>query len=302
MSAWRPSVNLERVKIISDLLSSLGFNGIVRFDTLEPEYRALKTLYERGVEPAYLGLIAVSAGVIDFQLGAGGAERFWSTLVDAAGFFNNLNSLSQVEKLMESFLTKPVNARSIRLKRRRIRRIFESGFSEWFTENYDMVRRKPILLWRKLAYTIGSSMEKKTMVFAMKAFDISHLICFGDYADFPWDIPIPVDFHIRQVTVSAGLLEDYGSDSEVREAWIMVLKRVKDRIKGNIHLLRIDSLVWQIGKIMYENGYDKNLSTKRIIDYMAEKADVDREFAVKLAYELTRFLEKAKTQRKSTRR
>lgn len=287
-------INLERVNIVSDLLSRLGFDGIVGFDSLEPEYRALKTLYEQGVEPAYLGLVAICMGVIDFQLGAGGAERFWSTLVETAYFFNNLNSVSQVEKLMDLFLLKPVNARSRKLKYRRIKNIFGSEFADWVVENYDKIRKDPILLWRRLALVLRSGMERKTIVFAMKAFDISHLICFGDYAGFPWDIPIPVDFHIRQVTVSAGLLKEYSSDSEVRKAWIMVLKRVREKIGCNIHLLRIDSLVWQVGKIMYVNKYDENLSVKEIIDYMTEKAGIDRELAIKLAQELTRFIEKAK--------
>ena len=126
----------------------------------------------------------------------------------------------------------------------------------------------------------------------MKAFDISHLICLGDYAKFPWNIPIPVDFHVKQVTISSGLLESYGDDQAFRKAWMLVLKSVKEKIGGNISLLRLDSSVWQTGRIMYKSRYNKNLSVKRIQRYMVEKIGVNIDLAVRFAVEMTRFIEK----------
>jgi len=71
---------------------------------LEPEYHALKTIYERGVRPEFLGLIAVCMGVVDFQLGRGGADKLCATLAEVADGFDYLNSLRHVEFLMKSFL------------------------------------------------------------------------------------------------------------------------------------------------------------------------------------------------------
>jgi len=66
------SPRFERIEILADLFCKLGFDKIVQFDLLEPEYAALKKIRSKNVEPEYLGLIALSAGTIDFQLGVGG--------------------------------------------------------------------------------------------------------------------------------------------------------------------------------------------------------------------------------------
>jgi len=282
----------ERIKIIADLFCKLGFDKIVQFDLLEPEYTALKKIHSKNVEPEYLGLIALSAGTIDFQLGAGGAERFWSTLSTIADGFKELNSPGHIESLMRRFLNDPINARNQNIKRNRIRKIFSSGFVEWYLNSYDFLRKNPALLWKKLAETIGSSIEKKTMVFSMKAFDISNLVCYGDYLDFPWNIPIPVDFHVKRVTISAGLLDYYGSDDLVRYVWSLVLRKVRERLGRNITLLRIDSIAWQIGKIIYACKYRKEISQKSIEHYLTRKIGVEKTLANRMAIELTKFIEK----------
>jgi N-glycosylase/DNA lyase len=138
------------------------------------------------------------------------------------------------------------------------------------------------------------------MVFAMKAFDISHLICFGDYAKFPGDIPIPVDFHVRNVTISAGLLKHHGTDDAHRKAWTQVLNNMKERLGSNISLLRLDSIVWQIGRIIYASKYNKNTSAQQIQKYLVEKVDADDKLAKRFAEELTKFIEKAAVGQKTT--
>lgn len=304
MDVHSSNINEERVNIIADLLSKLGFDVIAKFDTFEPEYRVLKILHDRGVTPPYLGLIAVCAGVIDYQLRAGGSDKFWATLLETARSYQDLNSVSQVEKLMEKFLSKRINSIKYKDKCSRIKSIFESGLASEIVENYDEIRKQPGLLWEKLASDISKmgkasdirrKMSEKTVVVAIKAFDISHFICFGDYVELPGDIPIPVDFHVKQVTISAGLLEEYGSDDEFRKAWRMVFEKVREKIRGNINLLRLDSIVWQIGKIMYKNAYDRDLSVMEITDYLSGCIGVDRELTEKLAQELTWFIEKAKS-------
>jgi len=292
MLLFEENFSPERARVIADLFSSLGFNRIVKFDMLEPEFHALKNLQKSGVRPSYLGLIAICTGVIDFQLGLGGADRLWETLAEVAGKFEDLNDLRQVEFLMISLLTEPVNRRSLQVKVARIRRIFDSGFAEWFIRKYESLRRNPVVLWRRLSETLRSRMERKTMVFAMKAFDISHLICFGDYVSFPWDIPIPVDFHVRNVTISSGLLKRYESDDSFRRAWIHVLKKLKEKTGRNISLLRLDSTVWQLGKIMYTAKYEREASIEKIRRYMIEKIGINAELAIRFAEELTLDIDK----------
>jgi N-glycosylase/DNA lyase len=293
-------INFERVDVIAELFCNMGLDKIARFDRLEPEFQALKALYERGIKPPYLSLISICTGVIDFNLGAGGAERLWATLVKVASDFDNLNDLKRVEWLMKAFLNEPINAPDLHKKITRLRKLFDSGFDRWFIENYEELKENPVLIWRRLSETLGSGMEQKTMVFAMKAFDISSMICFGEYAKFPWDITIPVDFHVRNVTVSAGLLEHHGTDDAYRKAWAQVAKNVKERMGGNISLLRIDSLVWQIGRIMYASNYNKNTSARQIQKYLVEKVGVEDKLAKRFAEELTKFIDKVAVGQKTT--
>jgi len=284
-------INYSRIETIAELFCKLGFKNIVKFDVHEPEYIALKEIYDRGVKPEYLGLIAICTGVIDFQLGSGGAETLWLSLSQIVKDFK-LDNLKQIEILMKVFLNEPINARSLSIKISRIRKIFSSGFAEWYLNNYEYLRKNPIFLWKKLAETLGSSMEKKTMVFAMKAFEISNLVCYGEYLDFPWDIPIPVDFHVKHVTISAGLLPNYGSDDLIRYSWSLVLRKVREKLGRKITLLRLDSIVWQVGKIMYACNYNKARSREKIEKYMIEKTDVEKDLANKLAKELTKFIKR----------
>ncbi|MEM2914465.1 MAG: N-glycosylase/DNA lyase [Candidatus Bathyarchaeia archaeon] len=191
---------------------------------------------------------------------------------------------------MTLFLYNPVNAQYLQIKKNRIRKIFIEGFADWYLNNYRYLRENPLILWSKLAEILNSPMNKKTIVFSMKAFDISNLICHGDYLPFPLDIPIPVDFHIKRATISAGLLDKYEDDELFRHVWSLVLRKVREKIGRNITLLRLDSIVWQIGKILYSCGYEKEPSRKSIEKYLTIKIGVENALAKKIAIELTQFI------------
>lgn len=285
-------INYERVDRIADLISKLGFDGIIKFDYYEPEYTALKKIFSLNIEPKFLGLIALSAGTLDFQLGSGGAERFWSVLYETAKETRDLNSIGHIECLMMHFLNNPVNARRLEVKRERIKKIFgKGGFASWYIDNYEYLRENPEMLWKELAQVLGSPMNKKTIVFSMKAFDIANLICYGDYLPFPQKIPIPVDFHVKRVTISSGLLKRYCDDELFRKVWSLVLNKVKNNLGRNITLLRLDSLVWQIGKILYRCEYEREPSQKSIEEYLTRKIGIEKTLAREIATELTRFID-----------
>ena len=286
--------NLQRVDVVAELLSKLGFDGIARLDRHEPEYTALKKIFSLNVEPKFLGLIALSAGLIDFQLGYGGAECFWDTLFKIADRTRRLNSLKGVEALMTLFLNEPINAKYREIKRRRLERIFRGGFADWYNISYEGLTKDPWILWSKIANSLGSPMNKKTIVFSMKAFDIANLICYGDYLPLPQDIPIPLDFHVKHVTISAGLLNHYGVDEHFRHVWSLVLNKVKNNLGRNISLLRLDSLVWQIGKILYKCRYEKERSQKNIEEYLTRKINTEKTLAKEIATELTLYIDRVK--------
>jgi N-glycosylase/DNA lyase len=96
------------------------------------------------------------------------------------------------------------------------------------------------------------------------------------------------------------LLEHHGTDDAYRKAWAQVAKNVKERMGGNISLLRIDSLVWQIGRIIYASNYNKNTSAQQIQKYLVEKVGVEDKLAKRFAEELTKFIDKVAVGQKTT--
>lgn len=285
------TVNLNRINELSEALASLGFEGIIRFDLYEPEYHALKNIYLSGVEPKYLSLTGVLAGISDYQLGYGGAEVYWNTLESTFKKFGVISSLGQVEILMKAFLSEPINARFRNTKIQRINKLFKSNFCRWLVENYDKLLADPVEVWKRLATDLGSGMYKKTIVFAMKVYDLVNLIVNNEYLPFPRDIPIPVDFHIRNMAISSGIVE-YSTDDEVRHAWNLVSEKVSSLLNKNVNPLRIDSIIWQLGKIAYKNRLNRDDIPNAILNYL-RKLDIPDKTARIITNEFTRCLDKA---------
>ncbi|MEM1726695.1 MAG: hypothetical protein QXH85_06215, partial [Candidatus Bathyarchaeia archaeon] len=105
------------------------------------------------------------------------------------------------------------------------------------------------------------------------------------------NIPIPVDFHVKHVTISSGLLNQYYDDELFRNVWSLVLNKVKYNLDRNITLLRLDSIVWQIGKLLYKCGYKRELSQKSVEEYLTRKICIEKNLAKEIATELTRFID-----------
>jgi len=279
-----------RHKIIADLLAKLGYEVIVEFDRREPEYAALSILRDQGTEPPYLALAAVSTGVVDYRLARGGAEKLWNALVQASGG-RSLNSIPDVYETVMKVLDQPVCALLNRQKRRRVNRLYQSGYAAWLVENYDEVSREPMQAWRRLASALRNRMYQKTVVFAVKALDIAHFISHGRYLPLPPHVPLPVDFHVRNITISAGLLPDYVDDQDYVDAWAKVLEELNAKLEEKINLLRLDSIAWQLGKTLYKAKYHPEESRRRIVSRLVEMG-ADPRLAEQLAQELTRYIHK----------
>ena len=70
---------------------------------------------------------------------------------------------------------------------------------------------------------------------------------------------------------------------------------LKEKTGRNISLLRLDSVVWQLGKIMYAAKYEREASMKKIRRYMIEKIGVNAELAQRFTEELTLNIDKIAT-------
>jgi len=94
----------RRIEAVAEALSDMGWEAFTLLDRVEPEYEVLRKLHEGSGVRAVL-LVGMGAAIVDFQLGAGGAEEFWrclSELLKRKGF--TVASLDEAEELLQAFL------------------------------------------------------------------------------------------------------------------------------------------------------------------------------------------------------
>jgi len=275
-------MNQDRVDSVANSISALGYEGIILFDEEEPEYQTFTTLStELGDEP-HRCLLGVCAGTADYQL-AGDAQLFWNELEQAALAHGQLDSTNDVKAILGDFMEASVNARLNQQKRTRLIKLFDNGFADWFIENYDEVQ--PLSVWEHLAEALDNPMKRKTIVFAMKVYDIIHLIENGSYLDFPQDIPIPCDLQVERVAHTSGITDSENED-EVMAVWAEVASQVGDDLGRPISLLRIDSIVWQSGQIIGDYEPNQEAAREALIEHF-EHIGLDGKQAGNLAEELT---------------
>jgi len=292
------SVDLDRVRAVSRALAGIGWDGFVRLDMLEPEFNVLSEIYHRVGDVRVLLVLGLSAAIVDYQL-AGDAFRFWNTLQSVLakrGF--KLSSIGDVKAVMDEFLGYPVNARFNSAKRGRVARFFDSGFARFLWDRgYMYYSDRPREIWYRLAEALGNRPDQKTIAFAMKVLDLISLLVNGSYANFPRNVPIPLDVHVARMALYSGIIKGGGSETSGQviqrnrgvflRAWGDVAERVSETLGRRISPLRIDSLVWQLSKEAQKASYRRKHAIRYIIKYLVNAANIDENAAKNVAKELT---------------
>lgn len=276
--------NRERVKEVASAFSEIGGQGIEAFDEREPEYDTLETLSNRFESDAHLALLSVMAGLSDFQL-AIDAQAYWNSLEEIALGHGSLESTQDVNSIMDDFLEEPVNARYTSMKRDRLVKLNENGFPDWFLDHYPIESPKEI--WERTAIDLGGrrKMSSKTVVLAMKVLDIHNLIINGIYLGFPDYIDIPVDEHVSRIARFSGISQTDDED-QARKCWADVADQIEDNLGVRISLLRIDSVVFQFGQQISDEGFNLEKSRQRFYKYAVDTG-IPEDNAERLAVELT---------------
>jgi len=275
-------MNQASVNQVSEAISTLGYQGIIKFDQEEPEYSLFEKLENTIGDEPHRALLGICAGTADYQL-AGDAQQFWQQLEQDTLDYGQLTSTEDVKQILGNFMEADVNARLNQQKRTRLVKLFDTGFADWFIENYGVA--EPLTVWEELADALDNPMKRKTIVFAMKVYDIIHLIENGSYLDFPTDIPIPCDLQVERVAVTSGIT-DSESESGVMSAWEAVAKQVSDDLGQTVSLLRIDSIVWQSGQIIGGHEPNQERAQQELINHF-EDVGLSQEESENLAEVLT---------------
>lgn len=274
----------DRVNDVASAFSTIGIEGIEAFDEEEPEYETLVTLTNRYESDSHLALLSVMAGLSDFQL-AIDAQTYWNSLEEISLDYGSLNSVQDVNNIMNRFLDEPVNARYTKMKRNRLVKLNKNGFPEWFLDNYPV--KSPDEVWEQTAIDLGGrrKMSSKTVVLAMKILDIHNLIVNGAYLHFPDDIDIPVDVHVKRVAIFSGITS-LSEAEQVRQCWAEVADQIEANLGANISLLRIDSVIFQFGQLISQAGFDPSDSCQKLIEH-AVSSGLSADEAEQLALTLT---------------
>jgi len=275
-------MNRNRVSKVSKAIASLGYEGIVVFDKEEPEYQTFTTLSNEIGDEYHRALLGICAGTADYQL-AGDAQQFWEALEGIALTLDQLESADEVREVLWTFMEADVNARLKQQKIARLEKLFNRGFADWFIQNYG--EAQPLTVWENLADALDNPMKRKTIVFAMKVYDIIHLIENDTYLDFPHDIPIPCDLQVERVARTSGITDSEEED-KVMNAWAEVASQVSDDLGRTISLLRIDSIVWQSGQIIGEHEPSQQASHRELVEHF-ENVGIDTKRARNLARAFT---------------
>jgi len=271
-----------RVDAVADALAAVGYDGIVAFDRTEPEYGTIEYLYERYNSETHVKLLMLLAASQDYQLNSD-AQLFWSELERTAEDFQRLNTVQAVRDLLGDFMQKDVNGRLNQQKRDRLIRVIEAGFDEWFVTNHQSVA--PLDVWERFTDDLNTDKDAKTVVLAMKIYDIAHIVKHGEYLEFPRKIPIPCDLQVKRVSWSSGITKSDDTD-QVLDVWAEVMEETSQRLGRHVSLLRIDSIVWQAGQIIGRHEPDREGSQQALIDHFGE-VGIDEGGGKQLAKELT---------------
>jgi N-glycosylase/DNA lyase len=268
----------DRIDAVAGAIAALGHDGITAFDREEPEYDPLQTIDDRADSDPHVALLGICAGVVDYQL-AGDAQRFWPAFEHVTLEHGPPGSVTEVQDVLATFMDQTVNARLNSQKRMRLAKLFDSGFADWFVDHHD--RALPIEVWDRVADALDNRMSKKTVVMAMKVYDVLHLIRTDEYLDLPIDIPVPCDLQVQKVARTSGIVMD-DDDASVMNAWGAVTERVNEHLDTPVSMLRVDSIVWQAGQQIDEADFEGSRTT---LERYFTSIGIDDDHADRLARE-----------------
>lgn len=256
-----PHIDDARARALAQAISKIPMDTFLRIDRGEPEFQAFQRLIPQyrsrspeGWDPA-LALSGLYMGLIDFQEDAKSLWRRYESAIQEAGFPTDPAAI-------ESMVMSMARSRRMgRTKVARLERAFRSGFTDWFVKKgLPEIRNNAWDTWRNLAFRMGDTVDKKTIVMAMKALLMETLAAHDVYPDLPPDVPIMVDSRIARLTLSSGLLrleaDEKGlSIDEVASSfkdsiitgWRRVVEQVQPVLGPRFNALRLDSLLWQVG-------------------------------------------------------
>jgi len=212
----------ERLEKLLEVLSKIKKEEIRSLELLDPQFKAIKKIYEKIGEKSIFYSFLNS--LVSFMLNGSG-EEYWMEFSEKISFSNDeINDVKNFLKVSN------YNKRFLEVKIKRLEKISE----KWKNVKEILLSLDLENIWKKSFEILGIDKFSKTACFATK-------MCYYSIINFkeveaPFSIPIPFDSRIQKITEMI-----IGSEVNRKYAinfWFKVSEIVK------IPCIQIDTILW----------------------------------------------------------
>jgi len=245
--------NEERISIVAEKLSSLGLEGALKIEEVDPQFQAIRLITSKMNFGPALTLIVLNS-IISYRL-SGRGEDYWNEFALYVSRADEPKSLVEAVKLMLGFLsTSKIN---VALRAPKTSRLLRASTVSVLEPDRIVNQARNLRRFAEaLALSLKSRWSSKTIVFSLKMICYAYRARYGRAFVAPFNIPIPVDSRVAKLSWTSGVIDVEGASprrwGDVVEA-VMSRPRVAQRAwsavakKSGIPPLHLDSILWLVG-------------------------------------------------------
>ncbi len=255
------TIDIVRAYSIADTLSKVfPYSRVELMIELDPQYRALKKLYENYRELGKLVLITIANSLTSYQL-SGRGEEYWTEL---SSYFihEKPRDIADLEDKLASFLmSSKYNRVQLDTKIKRIRKFLRSRLARELYKTPCIYSNNQYTLLKRLSQVMNQSIYDKTIAFSVKMYYYCIRIgCREVYPDYR--VPIPVDRRIALTSIISGLVR-VDKETYITNLTKLVYKLLSRRYRkividswmivskiSRIPCIFLDTIIWLIGRCL----------------------------------------------------
>jgi len=242
----------KAVQNLIEILKNFSLKEVLEIEErFDEQFKALKYLYDNLISKNHFCVLVLLNALISYQLSGTGEQYWW----EFSKYFAQVKEISNpVDALVDFLRNSKFNMRLINQKVSRLRKLRYIINIIYNESSY--YANAPVLLQHKIAKTLNTSADAKTVVFAIKMFNYACRIMFNRDYILPFEISIPVDIRIRRIS------ERLGVSINIVGFWNEIAKIV------NIPPLHLDSLLWITLGLIRRKTEIKNSKLNRLARFL----------------------------------
>ena len=224
-------MKVELIKILSEFTK----DDIIRIEKSDPQFVALKKLYQKIEDKnLFIKFVLINA-LISYQLQTTG-EKYWQN-------FSEFFSIKKRKPDDFYQFIQIYNKRLINQRQKRLKKVLECVAK---TDDNFLAKsmNNPMLLLDFLSTCLKQKKDAKTIVFSIKMFLYSLDIVYEKHHFAPFGIMLPIDSRIKKI-------------SSDKSFWFDIEK------KTAIPLLHLDSIIWNA--LNHENNQPKLIKLRNFL-------------------------------------